>query len=880
MDLVGMEPEEGFTKVQVVYYLSRGGQLQQPHLIDVPVAAHANGIYLRDVKRRLTSIRGKGMGESFSWSCKRNYKNNFIWQDLADDDKIVPLSDGELVLKGSELYTGAQEKDEGQVDPESASQMLPSKIKKLVSKKFDFEAVKRSLDLESDKLQEQSDLAAALSMSLQLMSDPHLKRFSKDKSMDLNQQVMNSLSQAKSNAAAEVSNAAEECLLDQSVTDISSETLHSEESTVQKFSFNEAVRERSKSTASASSSGTDRDNYCPPRKVEVIGRDRSHSREIPRSKEVSRELPPQIPRDAVSREKSREMSRELPRESVRESTRDAPRETPREFPREAARESLSREVPIEVFPGEVSREIPRESLRELSRELPKDVPPREASRISKDAGKSRQEKTEELPTIKTKRSPGTSEAGDSSPFMLSPRRLLAVLSTPGAEKKSGKLVHSSSTRSSAPSTSAHDEGFIPTINIRLAKQATCLSNFRLCSHINPHATDSRPDSPDHPLSAPPAQTASGGSSTIPVSPNTRGHSGGGPYWPRWRSSRKNRNSSDGKEVNPATPPRSSKPPARKPDPALNQSFEFDSKIGVGNSSMATPSLQTGNNSPSLSESSNGAATTSKMSPPVSLSVQSDGSDGAPPSTSSSSENQNIVSVKEVITQQSASATSPEGRPSLDTESLPRVSISESISEVREATKGVRPDSPESPMKPNPPSSPARTQLSSSPSFNKRIEDARARARSLVSKEIKAGESRSSKDLLKENNRARTSSTSARSNSIRMPINKTGTTGEGSKPPLGTLNRSPPRINSFVWDDSPITAPKKEFINRDDRPLTAGRTNLDWERTLQEAASLSVPPPDFGQILQECGQCGRTFKPDSLKVHMRGCHSLRRNKDFL
>lgn len=40
----------------------------------------------------------------------RNYKNNFIWQDLADDDKILPLSDGELVLKGSELYTGFQGK--------------------------------------------------------------------------------------------------------------------------------------------------------------------------------------------------------------------------------------------------------------------------------------------------------------------------------------------------------------------------------------------------------------------------------------------------------------------------------------------------------------------------------------------------------------------------------------------------------------------------------------------------------------------------------------------------------------------------------------------------------------------------------------------------
>ncbi|KAG6544550.1 hypothetical protein Mapa_013971 [Marchantia paleacea] len=882
----GMEPEEAFTKVQVVYYLSRGGQLQQPHLIDVPVSTHSNGLYLRDVKRRLTSIRGKGMGDSFSWSCKRNYKNNFIWQDLADDDKILPLSDGELVLKGSELYTGFQEKAEfmdGQFDPENASQ-LPNKIKKLASKKFDFEAVKRSLDMESDKLQEQSDLAAALSLSLQLMSDPHMKRFSKDKSMDLNQQVMNSLSQAKSNAA-------EECMLDHSVTDISSETLHSEESTVQKFSFNETIRERSKSTASASSSGTDREHsYGPPRKTESMGRERSLPRDLPRSREVSRELPPQIPRE-VPREKSREMSRELPREAPRDLPREAPRELPREVPRETSRE-LPREVPRETSrelpregPREISREqpreVPREVVREVSRELPRDLS-RDSSKAVKEAAKTRQEKPEELPTIKTKKSPTCSESGDSTPFMLSPRRLMAALSSPSPEKKFGKLVHSSSTRSSTPSTSAAStqcEDSLPNINIRLSKQATCLSNFRLCGNANPHATDSRPDSPEHPLSAP-AQPASG---AVPQSPNTRGHQGG-PYWPRWRSARKPRTSSEGKEGGePPTPPRGPMTVA-KPDPPLKKSFEFDMNVSGVNSAMATPFLQTENNSPSSSESSNAAVSTGKKPASISLSGNSDASDGgngASSTASSSSEVQNNVSVKEVITQQLPSPSSSEGRPSLniDTASLPRVSISEAISDVRETVKTTRPDSPESPMKPNPPSSPVRTQLSSSPSFNKRIEDARARARSLVSKEIRSGESRSSKDLLKENDRAKTSSGSMRSGSTRTPNNKNGTTGAGSKTLSGTFNRSPPRINSIMWEDAPLTPTKKEFVNRDDRPLTAGRTNLDWEKTLQEAASLSLPPPDFGQILQECGQCGRTFKPDSLKVHMRGCHALRRSKDF-
>lgn len=44
---LGMEPQEAPIKVQVVYYLSRAGQLQQPHLIDVTISPHSNGLYLR-----------------------------------------------------------------------------------------------------------------------------------------------------------------------------------------------------------------------------------------------------------------------------------------------------------------------------------------------------------------------------------------------------------------------------------------------------------------------------------------------------------------------------------------------------------------------------------------------------------------------------------------------------------------------------------------------------------------------------------------------------------------------------------------------------------------------------------------------------------------
>jgi hypothetical protein len=33
----------------------------------------------------------------------RSYKNGFMWHDLAEDDLVLPATDGEYVLKGSEL---------------------------------------------------------------------------------------------------------------------------------------------------------------------------------------------------------------------------------------------------------------------------------------------------------------------------------------------------------------------------------------------------------------------------------------------------------------------------------------------------------------------------------------------------------------------------------------------------------------------------------------------------------------------------------------------------------------------------------------------------------------------------------------------------------
>ncbi|PKU67931.1 hypothetical protein MA16_Dca006966 [Dendrobium catenatum] len=90
-------------KIPVVYYLCRNRHLEHPHFIEVPLSS-PDGLYLRDVISRLNVLRGKGMPAMYSWSCKRSYKNGFVWHDLSEDDLILPTNGTEFVLKGSELF--------------------------------------------------------------------------------------------------------------------------------------------------------------------------------------------------------------------------------------------------------------------------------------------------------------------------------------------------------------------------------------------------------------------------------------------------------------------------------------------------------------------------------------------------------------------------------------------------------------------------------------------------------------------------------------------------------------------------------------------------------------------------------------------------------
>ncbi|XP_039134992.1 protein UPSTREAM OF FLC-like isoform X2 [Dioscorea cayenensis subsp. rotundata] len=96
------QQQQPVRRIPVVYYLSKNHHLEHPHFIEVPVSS-PDGLYLRDVINRLVVLRGRRMPGMYSWSCKRGYKNGFVWHDLSEDDLILPVHGNEYVLKGSEL---------------------------------------------------------------------------------------------------------------------------------------------------------------------------------------------------------------------------------------------------------------------------------------------------------------------------------------------------------------------------------------------------------------------------------------------------------------------------------------------------------------------------------------------------------------------------------------------------------------------------------------------------------------------------------------------------------------------------------------------------------------------------------------------------------
>ncbi|KAL7602535.1 hypothetical protein Lser_V15G22378 [Lactuca serriola] len=127
-----------FKKVQVVYYLSKNGQLEHPHILEVTHFVH-HQLRLKDVLERLSVLRGRGMPSLYSWSCKRMYKNGYVWNDLGENDVICPSEGDEYVLKASQLVHHSPDKHESQMAAPKRSQITPKRHTEFNEEELDFE---------------------------------------------------------------------------------------------------------------------------------------------------------------------------------------------------------------------------------------------------------------------------------------------------------------------------------------------------------------------------------------------------------------------------------------------------------------------------------------------------------------------------------------------------------------------------------------------------------------------------------------------------------------------------------------------------------------------------------------------------------------------
>ncbi|XP_024962032.1 protein UPSTREAM OF FLC [Cynara cardunculus var. scolymus] len=125
-----------FRKVQVVYYVSKNGQLEHPHIVEVTYLVH-HQLRLKDVLERLSVLRGRGMPSLYSWSCKRMYKNGYVWNDLGENDVICPSDGEEFVLKASQLV---HHSPEAQIGVRKSKQMTPKRHTEFNQEELDFEA--------------------------------------------------------------------------------------------------------------------------------------------------------------------------------------------------------------------------------------------------------------------------------------------------------------------------------------------------------------------------------------------------------------------------------------------------------------------------------------------------------------------------------------------------------------------------------------------------------------------------------------------------------------------------------------------------------------------------------------------------------------------
>ncbi|KAL4560845.1 hypothetical protein LXL04_033000 [Taraxacum kok-saghyz] len=150
--------------VPVIYYLCRNRKLEQPHFIEVPLVS-PNGLYLRDVIQKFDALRGRGMASMYSWSCKRSYKNAFVWNDLSEDDLIFPAHGNEYVLKGSELV---EENNSGRFAPKLQNpKLLPEPPSSMTLTKYN---IYNSHDLTNASTQTEEFVKVGKSEEIRTMS--------------------------------------------------------------------------------------------------------------------------------------------------------------------------------------------------------------------------------------------------------------------------------------------------------------------------------------------------------------------------------------------------------------------------------------------------------------------------------------------------------------------------------------------------------------------------------------------------------------------------------------------------------------------------------------------------------------------------------------
>lgn len=185
---------------QVVYCLSRGGHMEHPHMIQVRIPPEQQALRLRDVKKLLITMRGGGMAHSFSWSFKRMYKNNYIWQDLSsDDDVITPVLTGEYILKGSQMYDTCHAKHRVPADARREQGFAASARKgerATVSSSASTAPAAASPNLADYRIHNSALFNAKSPRTMILVQDISHLGSNKSLSCSLNRQVMDSLSSA------------------------------------------------------------------------------------------------------------------------------------------------------------------------------------------------------------------------------------------------------------------------------------------------------------------------------------------------------------------------------------------------------------------------------------------------------------------------------------------------------------------------------------------------------------------------------------------------------------------------------------------------------------------------------------------------------------